>query len=136
LSPQDYQRFVLPSVKNVIAQVKQNHPATPVIYFGTETCGFIRHVSAFNADVIGVDWRVDLLDAWSVIGHKMAIQGNLDPMVLRAPIPEITRQAGYILDRVNKRPGHIFNLGHGVHKETPPDHVAALIDFVHTHGKR
>ncbi len=136
LSPQDFHRFVLPAVTRIIARLKKTYPTIPVIYFGTETCGFIKHIRSVDADVIGIDWRVDILDAWSVVGDQFAIQGNLDPLVLRAPISEITRQAGYILDRVNKRPGHIFNLGHGVQKETPPDHVAALIDFVHEHGRQ
>jgi uroporphyrinogen decarboxylase len=81
--------------------------------------------------VIGLDWRIDLADGWAKVGHEVAVQGNLDPLVLLAPIPEIKKQAARILDSVKGRPGHIFNLGHGILKQTPVEHVAALVDFVH-----
>ncbi len=88
-----------------------------------------------GGQVIGVDWRVDLDAAWERLGD-VAIQGNLDPTVLFAEIPEIHRQAKRILDQAKGRPGHIFNLGHGVLPNTPVGHVKALVDAVHEFGKR
>jgi uroporphyrinogen decarboxylase len=86
--------------------------------------------------VIGVDWRVDLAEARAQLGAEVAVQGNLDPLVLLAPIPEIKRQAARVLDRANNKPGHIFNLGHGILQQTPVEHVAALVDFVHEYSER
>ena len=84
-----------------------------------------------GADVIGVDWRIQLDDAWAQLGPGLAIQGNLDPMALFSPWPEIERRAADILKRAAGRPGHIFNLGHGILTETPVEHVARLAQFVH-----
>jgi uroporphyrinogen decarboxylase len=81
--------------------------------------------------VIGLDWRVDLGEAWHRLGHSVAVQGNLDPIALFADTGEIRRRAKEILDRAGGRPGHIFNLGHGILPETPVDHVIALVDAVH-----
>jgi uroporphyrinogen decarboxylase len=84
-----------------------------------------------GGDVISIDWRIDLTEADRQLGHEVALQGNLDPVVLLAPIPEIKKQAARVLDSVQGRPGYIFNLGHGILQQTPVDHVAALVDFVH-----
>lgn len=81
--------------------------------------------------MIGVDWRVHLDEAWAIIGHDRAVQGNLDPVALFGPIPEIERRVREILRRAAGRPGHIFNLGHGILPSTPVEHVAAAIDLVH-----
>jgi uroporphyrinogen decarboxylase len=81
--------------------------------------------------VIGVDWRIDLATAWAQLGDEVAVQGNLDPVVLFGPIAEIKKQAARILDGVKGKAGHIFNLGHGILPHTPVEHVAALVDFVH-----
>jgi uroporphyrinogen decarboxylase len=86
--------------------------------------------------VIGLDWRVNLDEAWVTIGHDVAIQGNLDPVALFAPAKEIKARAADILRRAEGRPGHIFNLGHGVLPETPVDHVIALVDAVHELSSR
>ena len=91
-------------------------------------------IAEAGGDVIGVDWRVELSDAWQRVGHDRAIQGNLDPSVLLAPLPEIERQVTHILAQADSWPGHIFNLGHGVVPQTPVDHVAALVDMVHERG--
>jgi uroporphyrinogen decarboxylase len=85
---------------------------------------------------MGLDWRVDLGPTWDRLGHDVAVQGNLDPAVLLAPIPEIRRAVAAILDGAGGRPGHIFNLGHGVHQETPVEHVRALVDMVHEMSAR
>jgi uroporphyrinogen decarboxylase len=89
-----------------------------------------------GADVLGVDWRIYLDEAWAQIGPEFAVQGNLDPHALFAPWPEIERRAADILRRAGGRPGHIFNLGHGILTETPVEHVARLAEFVHEHTSR
>ena len=128
LSPADYRDFVLPHSRRAIARLV---PGTPVIHFGTGTAGLLDLMKAAGGDVIGLDWRVEIGRAWDGLGPDAAVQGNLDPAVLLASLGEIRRAAKAILDAVGERPGHIFNLGHGVHKETPVDHVAALVDMVH-----
>ena len=128
LSPDDYRAFVLPHSRAVIAGVT---PGVPVIHFGTGTATLLPLMREAGGDVIGLDWRVNLDEAWARLGHAVAVQGNLDPAVLLASPGEIGRRAGAILARAGGRPGHIVNLGHGVHQQTPPDHVAALVDLVH-----
>jgi uroporphyrinogen decarboxylase len=107
----------------------------PVIQFSTGTAGIVlgapETLREAPATVIGVDWRVDLNLAWERLGYDVAIQGNLDPVVLFADHDEIVRQAGAILQQAAGRPGHIFNVGHGILPETPLDNVAALVDMVH-----
>jgi len=128
LSPDDYRTHVLPHVQAVVAGVRRG---TPVIHFGTGTAGLLEGMRAAGGDVIGLDWRVDLDAAWSRLGHDVAVQGNLDPVALLAPVAEIRRRAAAILGQAAGRPGHIFNLGHGVLPQTPVDHVHALVDAVH-----
>jgi uroporphyrinogen decarboxylase len=128
LSPADYRDSVLPHSRRTIQGLT---PGIPVIHFGTGTAGLLRLMKAAGGDVIGLDWRVELGEAWARLGHDVAVQGNLDPAVLLASIADIRRAVKEILDAAAGRPGHIFNLGHGVHKETPVDHVAALVDMVH-----
>jgi uroporphyrinogen decarboxylase len=88
-------------------------------------------MKAAGGDVIGLDWRVELGSAWAALGHDVAVQGNLDPAVLLAGVGSIRRAAREILQAASGRPGHIFNLGHGIYKETPVEHVKALVDIVH-----
>ena len=133
LTPMDYENFVLPYSKAVIDGIT---PGTPVIHFSTGTAGLLKQIRAAGGDVIGLDWRVNLDDAWEVIGHDIAIQGNLDPVALFASPKEIKARTGEILRRAEARPGHIFNLGHGVLPETPVDHVIALVDAVHELSSR
>jgi uroporphyrinogen decarboxylase len=133
LTPTDYEQFVLPYTKAVIAGIT---PGTPVINFSTGTAGLLKQICAAGGDVIGLDWRVNLDEAWVTIGHDVAIQGNLDPVALFAPAKEIKARAADILRRAEGRPGHIFNLGHGVLPETPVDHVIALVDAVHELSSR
>ncbi len=133
LGPDDYREFVLPHTKRVIANLT---PGVPVIHFGTDTATLLSLIREAGGNVIGLDWRVDLGEAWSHLGHEVGVQGNLDPMVLLAEPDEIRRQAGRILKRAAKRPGHIFNLGHGVLPQTPVDHLRALIDYVHEETAR
>jgi uroporphyrinogen decarboxylase len=133
LSPDDYRNYVLPHSRTAIAGLS---PQTPVIYFGTGTAGLLPSMREAGSDVLGVDWRIDLADAWARIGHDLPVQGNLDPVTLFAPPAEIRRQTKLILDRAAGRPGHIFNLGHGILPETPVDHVIALVDAVHEMSAR
>jgi uroporphyrinogen decarboxylase len=128
LTPSDYQQFVQPYTKAVIDAVL---PGTPVIHFSTGTAGILKHVRAAGGDVIGLDWRVNLDEGWAAVGHDVAVQGNLDPVALFAQPKEIKSRVADILRRAAGRPGHIFNLGHGVLPETPVEHVAAMVDAVH-----
>jgi uroporphyrinogen decarboxylase len=129
LSPDDYRRFVLPYSQRAIKTAQS--AGVPVIHFSTETAGMLEHIKEAGGDVIGVDWRVDLAAAWRRLGDDVAIQGNLDPLALFAPLPELERQVSGILAQVDGRPGHIFNLGHGILPQTPVEHVAALVEMVH-----
>jgi uroporphyrinogen decarboxylase len=133
LSPQDYERFVLPHTRATIAGIT---PGVPVIHFSTGTGGFLKSLRAAGGDVIGVDWRVDLDAAWDRLGYDIAIQGNLDPAVLVSSPREIRRRVEEILRRAARRPGHIFNLGHGVLPETPVENVKALVEAVHELSSR
>ena len=128
LAPDDYRAFVMPHTQ---ALVRALTPGVPVIHFGTGTAALLPLLRAAGGDVIGLDWRVDLDAGWAAVGHDVAVQGNLDPAVLLAKPPYIRQRVKDILDRAGGRPGHIFNLGHGVLQETPVEHVKALVDIVH-----
>lgn len=149
LAPADYAEFVLPYVQDVVARIKHHRSSTrhqapepdgaqfsvhgssaPVIYFGTDMSGMLGLLRQSGADVLGLDWRIALDDAWAQLGPGCAIQGNLDPHTLFAPWPVIERRAADILDRAAGRAGHIFNLGHGILTETPVENVARLAEFV------
>ncbi|MCK6623975.1 MAG: uroporphyrinogen decarboxylase [Anaerolineae bacterium] len=135
LSPADYRAYVLPYSKKAI-EIAKSGSDVPLIHFGTGTSGMLSLIKEAGGDVIGVDWRIDLAAAWQQVGDNVAVQGNLDPVVLFAPIPEIQKQTAHILDGVKGKPGHIFNLGHGILQHTPVEHVAALVDFVHEHTSK
>ena len=127
LSPADYRAFVLPHSRNLIANVM---PGVPVIHFGTGTNALLELMREAGGDVIGVDFRVELEDAWQRLGN-VSIQGNLDPAVLMAEPAYIRQRAQDILRQAAGRPGHVFNLGHGILPTTPVDNVRALVDAVH-----
>ncbi|MFQ6059307.1 MAG: uroporphyrinogen decarboxylase [Anaerolineae bacterium] len=129
LSPADYREYVLPYSRQVMEELKGE--GVPIIHFGTGTSALLEWMKEAGGDVIGLDWRVDLDVAWSCLGDDVAVQGNLDPAVLLGPLPEIERRAEDILRRAGNRPGHIFNLGHGILPQTPVEHVGALVEFVH-----
>ncbi len=133
LGPEDYREFVLPYTRKVIESVRGD---VPVINFSTNTGTYLDLVREAGGDVVGVDWRVRLDRAWEVVGDDMAIQGNLDPVTLFGPASEIEKRAGRILEMAANRPGHIFNLGHGVIVGTPVDNVKRLVDFVHEQSSR
>jgi uroporphyrinogen decarboxylase len=133
LSPHDYRRYVLPYTRHVIADLT---PGVPVIHFGTGTAGLLEVMREAGGDVISLDWRVDLGQAWSRLRTDVAVQGNLDPAVLLGPRSEIRRAVRAILDSAGGRPGHIFNLGHGVLPTTPVENVLAMVDAVHELSRR
>jgi uroporphyrinogen decarboxylase len=128
LAPDDYRDYVLPHTRAVIRALR---PGTPVIHFGTGTATLLPHMRAAGGDVIGLDWRVNLDDGWAAVGHDVGVQGNLDPAALLAKPAVFRERVQAILARAGGRPGHIFNLGHGVHQATPVEHVEALVDMVH-----
>lgn len=128
LSPSDYREFVLPHTRAVIRGVA---PGVPVIHFGTGTAALLSEMKAAGGDVIGLDWRVELDTAWEQLGDDVGVQGNLDPVVLLADRKTIRERAGRILAQAGGRPGHIFNLGHGILPQTPVENAIALIDAVH-----
>lgn len=134
LSPADYQAHVLPYTKQAIQIARQSD--APIIHFGTNTAGMLDLMRDTGADVIGVDWRIDLDKAWAEIGHHIPVQGNLDPIALFAPPSELEKRAQKVLDQAEGRAGHIFNLGHGILPETPIDNVKRLVDFVHEYTSR
>ena len=128
LGPDDYRRYVLPYSKAVIDAIT---PGVPVIHFATGNPALVPLLAEAGGNVIGLDWRVRLEDAWQQIGFDRGVQGNLDPLVLLAPVAEVRRRAKEILDQAAGRPGHGFNLGHGGMPQTPVDSAIALVDAVH-----
>ena len=128
LSPRHYEAFVLPYSRRIFSELKRL--GVPSIHFGTGAASLLQLMAGAGADVVGVDWRVRLDEAWSRIGPDRGIQGNLDPAVLLAPFELVREEARDILGRAGGRPGHIFNLGHGVLPETDPDDLARLVDYV------
>ncbi len=132
LSPADYREYILPHSRRAIAIAKQGN--VPIIHFGTNTSGMLNLIQEAGGDIIGVDWHIDLDRAWKQLKPGAAVQGNLDPVTLLAPWPEIQKRTQEILDRAAGRPGHIFNLGHGILPNTPVDNVRRLVDFVHEYS--
>jgi len=132
LSLRDFDQYVLPHVQRLIDNLRGR---VPVIYFGTGNAHLLDSVARTRPDVMALDWRVPLAPTWQRLGVT-AVQGNLDPIVLCADRATVEAQAKAILDEVAGRPGHIFNLGHGIVPETPVDNVKALVDFVHEYSAR
>jgi uroporphyrinogen decarboxylase len=129
LSPTDYEEFVLPYSQKILRDAKKEN--TPVIHFGTNTTTLLPLMKRAGGDVIGLDWRIHLDDGWKILGDDVAVQGNLDPTILFAPRDEIKKRVHDILKRADGKPGHIFNLGHGILQHTPVDNVKAVVDMVH-----
>jgi uroporphyrinogen decarboxylase len=129
LNASDYREFALPHSKRILDAVKAT--GVPTIHFGTGTSNILAEMAEAGGDVIGADWRIPLDDAWQLIGSEKAIQGNLDPTQLLGPRHRLFRSAEDVLRRAAGRPGHIFNLGHGILPMTPVAHVQALARFVH-----
>ena len=132
LSPQDYENFVLPYSQRILEAVKKEN--VPAIHFGTNTTTLLPLMKLAGGDVIGLDWRIPLDQGWSLLGNDVAVQGNLDPAILFAPLPEIKQRVTDVLRRADGRPGHIFNLGHGILQHTPVENVRAVVDIVHEYS--
>jgi uroporphyrinogen decarboxylase len=134
LSPADYEVYVMPYTRRAIEIAREG--GVPIIHFGTNTNGMLELLRDAGGDVIGVDWRIDLDKAWARLGENVAVQGNLDPVALFAPWNELKVRAQRILDQAGRRPGHIFNLGHGILPQTPVENVKLLVEFVHEYSAR
>jgi uroporphyrinogen decarboxylase len=129
----DYRQHVQPFVRKIISQLT---PGVPVIHFGTGNPALLPLQADCGSSVVGVDWRIGLDDAWNMVGHDVAVQGNLDPCVLLAGREEIRRRVGQVLSQASGRPGHIFNLGHGVLQQTPVENAVAVVEMVHEMSSR
>jgi uroporphyrinogen decarboxylase len=127
LSPHDYRRYVLPHSRTALHEAAQR---APVIHFATGNPSLLPLLAEAGGSVIGIDWRIDLGDAWRLVGHDRAVQGNLDPVVLLSDRETVRRQTQHVLAQAAGRPGHIFNLGHGILPQTPVDNVLELIATV------
>ncbi|HUO99969.1 MAG TPA: uroporphyrinogen decarboxylase [Gemmatimonadota bacterium] len=127
LAPLDYRDSVLPHARRLFAALP---PGVPSIHFGTGTAGLLPLLAEAGGAVIGLDWRIDLARGWALVGDR-GVQGNLDPAVAAGPWDALERHAREILDAAGGRPGHVFNLGHGVLPHTPPDNLRRLVDLVH-----
>ena len=130
LSVEDYRRYVLVPTTQLIQRL-QKETRVPVIYFGTDTATLLPSMAETGAEVIGLDWRIPLEEGWRNVGFDHAVQGNLDPVLLFAAWRELKQRAAFILRQAGGRPGHIFNLGHGILPHTPVDSVKDLAHFVH-----
>ena len=128
LSVEDYRRYVLPRTTELIKKLQKT--GVPIIYFGTDSTTLLPSMNETGADVIGLDWRVPLDEGWKLMNYRPATQGNLDPVTLFAEWPEIQKRAEDILKQAGNRPGHIFNLGHGILPQTPVENVKQLAKFV------
>jgi uroporphyrinogen decarboxylase len=130
LSVEDYRRYaLLPTTQLIQRLQKETH--VPIIYFGTDSSTLLPSMAETGAEVIGLDWRIPLDEGWRTVGPTHAVQGNLDPVLLFASWSELKQRAEHILRLADARPGHIFNLGHGILPHTPVDNVKNLADFVH-----
>jgi uroporphyrinogen decarboxylase len=134
VSPRDYERSVLPHTKRVIDALKTK--GVPVIYFPNGAASMLDLAAQAGGDVIGVDWRIDIADAFDIVGPGRAVQGNIDPIALFAPDDALEAIVVDILEAVGDRPGHVFNLGHGIQKTTDPEKARTLVRLVHEHSRR
>lgn len=134
LSPQDYYEYVLPHIKKTISELKKE--GVPVIYFVNDCAGLLNSIKKTGADVIGIDWRIDLKEAIKKLGKRYSVQGNLDPCALFLPRERIEDRVKEILYKGEFARGHIFNLGHGILPETPVENAIAMVEAVHRYSKR
>jgi uroporphyrinogen decarboxylase len=132
LSVEDYRRYALPHVTDLVKRLQKT--GVPVIYFGTDSSTLLSSMQETGAEVIGLDWRIPLDTGWKSLGYKGSVQGNLDPVLLFADWKEIKKRAENILRQAAGRPGHIFNLGHGILPETPVDNVKSLCAYILDHS--
>jgi uroporphyrinogen decarboxylase len=134
LSVEDYRRYVLSHVTSLVKKLQGT--GVPIIYFGTDSATLLSTMKQTGAEVIGLDWRIPLDEGWRLLNFQGAVQGNLDPVLLFAEWKEIRSRAQNILTLATNRPGHIFNLGHGILPETPVENVKRLCQFVQEHSAR
>jgi uroporphyrinogen decarboxylase len=134
VAPRDYERYVLPHSARVIEEVGRK--GVPVIHFANGGTSMLDLVQRAGGDVLGIDWRLDMRTAVEIIDERYGIQGNIDPVALFAPDEELERMVVEILEAVGTRPGHIFNLGHGIHKTSDPERAKRLLELVHEHSRR
>ena len=134
LSVEDYRRYVLPHVTDLVKGLQKT--GAPIIYFGTDSSTLLPSMQETGAEVIGLDWRIPLDEGWRLLKNRRAVQGNLDPVLLFAEWKELESRARDILTQAAGRPGHIFNLGHGILPETPVENVKRLCEFVQQHSPR
>ncbi len=132
LSVEDYRSYVLPHATQLVKQLQKTR--VPIIYFGTDSSTLLPSMRETGAEVVGLDWRIPLNKGWEMLGFEGAVQGNLDPVLLFADWKEIKSRAEIILQQAAGRPGHIFNLGHGILPETPVENVKSLCNFVRDHS--
>ena len=140
-SPEDFKEYALSYVIKIIRALKEwmnseGREEVPIIYFVGSTAGILKEIKTSGADVFGVDWRIDLDRAIRELGSDVVVQGNLDPLSLFLPLEKIEERVKDVLGRTSSAKGHIFNLGHGVVPQTPPDNVIALVEMVHRLSKR
>lgn len=131
LNAADYREFILPHTRKIFESLRTAGVTVPTIHFGVGTASILRDLRDAGGDVIGADWRTPLDEAWERIGYDRAIQGNLDPTLLLGPLDRVFAATDEILERAGGRPGHVFNLGHGILPTTPLEHVQALARYVH-----
>jgi len=134
LTPIDYKNLILPYIKKIIAELKKQE--VPIIYFVNNCAGMLKEVKKSGADVIGIDWRIDLGDAIKRLGKKIVVQGNLDPCALFLSQEELEERIKDVLWKGEAAKGHIFNLGHGILPDTPVENVIAMVEAVHRYGKK
>lgn len=134
LTPFDYRNFVIPSIRKIISELRKQQ--VPIIYFVNNCAGILKEVKRSGADVIGVDWRIDLGDAIKRLGKKVVVQGNLDPCALFLSMEEVEERIKDILWKGESAKGHIFNLGHGILPETPVENVIKMVKAVHRYGSK
>ena len=134
LTPVDYKEFALPYVKKAISDLKKE--GVPIVYFINDCAGILKEVRKSGADVIGIDWRIDIGDAIKKLGKEVVVQGNLDPCALFLPREKIEERVKDILWKGEFAKGHIFNLGHGILPETPVENAIAMVEAVHKYGRK
>lgn len=134
LAPIDYKNFVLPYVKKINAELRKQE--VPLIYFVNNCAGVLKEVKKSGADVVGIDWKIDLGDAIKKLGKKIVVQGNLDPCALFLSQEELEERIKDVLWKGEAAKGHIFNLGHGILPDTPVENVIALVEAVHRYGRK
>ena len=134
VAPSDYEQFILPYSQRLIEELYST--GVPIIHFANNAGAMLDLVIQAGGNVIGIDWRLPMKDALEILPDNVGVQGNIDPMTLFAPKDVLERRVAEILDAVGTRPGHVFNLGHGIHKTTDPDKARLLVRLVHEHSER